>query len=427
MADARAMNQAAEIVNAESGRRYVVVSAPGKRSKDDVKVTDLLYECAALAAGGKSIRSTFSKIRERFLGIAKDLKLEIDLSPYLNEVEETILNTAGNKDYAASRGEYLTAILFAAKLGYAFVDAAEMIKFNENGNFDSEYTNDLVSKKLQGIQKAVIPGFYGSMPFEGIKTFSRGGSDITGSIVARGVGADIYENWTDVNGFLSADPRIVKNPLPIDTISYRELRELSYMGASVLHADAIFPVRYASIPINIRNTFCPEDQGTMIVPQDEHAGKRLITGIAGKKDYTILYIEKSMMNAEIGFGRKVLSVLERYGVMFEHMPSGIDTLSLVVSSGEVAGEKLNKVVEKIRESVAPDDIAVVPDIALIATVGHGMSKKVGTAAKLCGAIAKAGVNLRMIDQGSSELNIIIAVKNEDYEKSVQAIYDEFLG
>lgn len=427
MSTASAIKSVARIVNSDDSRKFVVVSAPGKRSKEDVKITDLLYDCANLACKGKSIVKSFSLVRARFNEIVCDLGIDLDIGKYLDEVESGILSSGGDADFAASRGEYLGGIVMAAVLEVPFIDAAKIIKFNERGEFDGEYTNDLACKILKKYDRAVIPGFYGSMPFDKIKTFSRGGSDITGSIIARGARASVYENWTDVNGFLSADPRIVDNPRAIKCLSYRELRELSYMGANVLHAEAIFPVKYANIPINIRNTFDPQNSGTMIVPNEDFvpSGDR-ITGIAGKKDYVILYIEKSMMNAEVGFGRKVLTILERYGVTFEHIPSGIDTLSVVVSSSDIASKE-EKIIEKIRDAVSPDDIALVHDIALIATVGHGMSSRIGTAARLCGAIAKADVNLRMIDQGSSEMNIIIAVKNDDYEKAVRAIYDEFFA
>ncbi|NCA66917.1 MAG: aspartate kinase, partial [Clostridia bacterium] len=326
----------------------------------------------------------------------------------------------------ASRGEYLSAMMFAEFAGFEFVDAYSIVAFDDNGAYNAEYSNDLVARRLALVKgKAVIPGFYGSMPGGEIKTFSRGGSDVTGAVVARAVKAAVYENWTDVSGFMVSDPRIVENAKIMKQISYRELRELSYMGANVLHPESIFPVRQAGIPINIKNTFRPEDEGTMICA-NIISHERLVTGIAGKKNFTSIYIEKSMMNNEVGFARKMLSVLERCGISFEHVPSGIDTMSVVIADSEL-GSKLEKLLEGIREAVSPDKIEIVGGLSLIATVGHGMSFKPGTAARLFSALSRHGVNIRMIDQGSSEMNIIVAVANEDYEKAINAIYEEFIN
>jgi aspartate kinase len=315
----------------------------------------------------------------------------------------------------------------AKYLGFEFVDTADMVRFDSRGNLSLDYTDDKVRQRLTGVEKAVIPGFYGK-DYEGkIKTFSRGGSDITGAIIARGVQADLYENWTDVSGFLVCDPRIVPEARVIKQITYKELRELSYMGASVLHPEAIFPVMKNKIMINIKNTFKPEDPGTMIVPNDQYqlSGESIVTGIAGKKDFTVIFIEKSMMNAEVGFIRKVLSVIEHYGLCVEHLPSGVDTLSVVVASDQLKDGILSDVVNEIRENVSPDYVHVIENISLIATVGHGMNRRVGTAAKLFSSLAEANINLIMIDQGSSELNIIIGVENSDYEKCISTIYKAF--
>ena len=310
-------------------------------------------------------------------------------------------------------------------LGYEFVDAAEVIRFNHDGSFNAAVTNKIMSKRLERVERAVIPGFFGAEEDGTIRTFSRGGSDITGSIVARAVNANLYENWTDVSGCMVADPRIIRNPEPITTITYKELRELSYMGASVLHEDAIFPVRQAGIPINIKNTNSPEDKGTMIVEKTCHVPKYTITGIAGKKDFVAINIEKDMMNAEIGFGRKVLEAFEKYGISFEHMPSGVDTMTVIVHQSEVE-EKEQKVLTEIKHLVHPDVLDLEPDIALIAIVGRGMREARGTAGRIFSALAHAKVNVKMIDQGSSEINIIVGVKNSEFETAIKAIYDIFV-
>ncbi len=428
MADAKAMTQAKKIIESDSSRRFVVVSAPGKRFKDDIKITDMLYRCNKEVLECGSCENSFSLIRARFIEIVKDLGIDLEIEEILNETQEAI-EQKKSADFAASRGEYLSARIFAAFLGVEFVDCAEMVRFDRHGRLNDDYTDDKVASRLANVERAVIPGFYGKN-FQGeIKTFSRGGSDITGSIIARGVKADLYENWTDVSGFLVCDPRIVPEAKAIKQITYKEVRELSYMGASVLHAEAITPVMKRRIPINIKNTFKPEDKGTMIVPNDQYKqeeNQSVITGIAGKKNFTVLLIEKSMMNAEVGFIRKVLSVVEHYGVCIEHLPSGIDTLSVVLESEQLKNGVLTEMVNEIRENVNPDYVHVIENISLIATVGHGMAMRSGTAATLFNALAKENINIKMIDQGSSELNIIIGVSNSDYEKCISAIYKAFI-
>ena len=426
MADSSSINKVADIIKSDSERKFVVVSAAGKRYSGDDKITDLLYACAAEVDRTGKCEINFAKIAKRYRQITEELKLELDIDSILTETEQKI-NTIKDKDFAASRGEYLSAVIMAAKLGFAFVDAEELIKFSEAGQFLSEYTNDISGAILKKYKNAVIPGFYGAQPDGTIKTFSRGGSDISGSIIARAVNATVYENWTDVNGFMTADPRIVENPKKIDILTYQELRELAYMGASVLHAESIFPVRMSNIPVNIRNTFEPDNLGTFIVSEDKYTpSQNLITGIAGRKDFTIILIEKAMMNSEIGFARKILSVLEYYEIPFEHMPSGIDTLSIVIPSNELKG-RLDIITEKIKQSVNADKVSVTDKISLIVVVGCGMAKKPGTASKLFSSVGKAGINVRMIDQGSSELSIIVGVDNTDYEACINAIYQGFLN
>lgn len=434
VADADMIRRVKAIVEMDPDRRFVVPSAPGKRSKEDQKVTDLLYLCHEHARQGLAFDEVFKLIAERYTQIAGSLGVDPELERHLTEIKLGITGIAsagGGPDYAASRGEYLNGLIIAAFLGAEFFDAAELIFFDERGRFDEDKTYRVIGEKLKGVKLAVVPGFYGSMAGGNspgaIKTFSRGGSDITGAVVARGVGASLYENWTDVSGLLMADPRIVEHPKTIDALTYRELRELAYMGATVLHDEAIFPVRKAGIPVNIRNTNRPEDAGTMIVPGDgTEKPTGTITGIAGRKDFTVIAIEKAMMNSQIGFGRRVLSVLEDHGVSFEHLPSGIDTMSLVVADNQING-KLDEVIEGLNIEVHPDSIEATHEMALIATVGRGMTHIPGMAAKLFGALSKADVNIRMIDQGSSELNIIVGVHADDFETAMRAVYKAFVS
>lgn len=424
LASAEQFQKVGKIILADETRRYVVPSAPGKRYSGDTKVTDMLYQCYYAAANGENFDGMLKQIKARYNEIIGGLNLKLSLDKEFETIAENFKNKAGS-DYAASRGEYLNGIVMSAYLGFPFVDSAEVVLFNENGDFDSEKTDELLRAKLAEMPKAVIPGFYGAYEDGRVKTFSRGGSDITGSIVARAVEADLYENWTDVSGFLVTDPRLIENPETIDVITYRELRELSYMGATVLHEDAIFPVRKAGIPINIRNTNRPEDKGTMIVASTCHKPHYTITGIAGKKGFVAVNIEKDMMNSEIGFGRKVLEEFEKQGISFEHIPSGIDTMSIIVHQDEFE-EKEQQVLAGIQRAVNPDYLEVEGDMALVAVVGRAMKSNRGTAGRIFSALAHANVNVKMIDQGSSEWNIIVGVRNEDFEKAIKAIYDIFI-
>ena len=427
MADGNVIKNVKGIIDGDPQRKYIVVSAPGKRYSADVKVTYLLYKChlELLQTGG--CKKSFSAVRARFSSIVKELNLTFDINSVLDETEKRIV-AEKSEDFTASRGEYLSARIAAEELGAVFVDAEDVIFFRENGSLDGERSYREISKVLSGTERAVLPGFYGKGANGKVKTFSRGGSDISGAVVARAVNASVYENWTDVSGFLACDPRIVDSPKHIKCISYKELRELSYMGANVLHSDSIFPVRRANIPIRIKNTFNPSHEGTLILPSSRYTPSgSVVTGVAGKKNFTVIFIEKSHMNAEIGFICKVLEVLMREGVSVEHIPSGIDTMSLVIESSCLSEDKLSKITEGIKEAVNPDLIRIIENIALIATVGHGMSSSVGTSARLFQAIASADINIKMIDQGSSEMNIIVGVKNDDYEKCIRAIYGEFFA
>jgi len=405
-------------------RRYVVPSAPGKRFKKDYKITDLLYLCHAHAENGIPFDDVFKIIEERYVTLAKELEVRIDIKKHLDEVKKKVEEGA-SADYTASRGEYLNGLILADYLEYEFVDAAEVIRFKNYGKFDQEATQKAVDERMAGVERAVIPGFYGAMPDGTIKVFSRGGSDITGAIVARCLGAELYENWTDVSGFLMSDPNIIENPKPIEVVTYKELRELSYMGASVLHEESIFPIRDVGIPINIKNTNKPEDKGTLIIGDDKPISySGTITGIAGKKGFTVIAISKMLMNYEQGFCRKLLSILESHGVSFENMPSGIDSVSLVIEDTQL-GEKLDSILEEIKKQCNPDSLEVNPNMALIATVGRGMNKTKGISSKIFKGLADAEVNIRMINQGSSEINITVGVENDDFEKALKGIYKAF--
>jgi len=424
LASAEQFKKVGDIIRADEARRYVVPSAPGKRFSGDTKVTDMLYDCYATAESGKAFKTKLGKIKERYDEIIAGLGMDLDLSKEFEVIEKNFSAKAGS-DYAASRGEYLNGIIMAKYLGYEFLDSAEYIFFSHDGSFNAEKTYDILGDKLKDVERAVIPGFYGAYDDGTVKTFSRGGSDVTGSIVARSVRADLYENWTDVSGFLIADPRVIENPEVIETITYQELRELAYMGATVLHEDATFPLRKEGIPINIKNTNKPEDKGTLIVGNTCAKPKYTITGIAGKKGFCAVNIEKDMMNSEIGFGRKVLQAFEDSGISFEHVPSGIDTMTVFVHQSDFE-EHEQQVLADIHRLAQPDSIDLASDLALIAVVGRGMKSTRGTAGRIFSSLAHAHVNVRMIDQGSSELNIIIGVSNADFDKAIKAIYDIFV-
>ncbi len=426
LASAAQFRKVGAILASDPDRRFVVASAPGKRDSGDTKVTDLLYRCHDLAAAGEDFGPVLEQIRKRFADIAGELGVAFDADAELAPIREHLRNQP-ERDFMASRGEYLNSRLLAAWLGWPFVDAAECVRFHADGSFDGETTRTLLSRALSGLERAVVPGFYGAEESGRVVTFSRGGSDVSGSLVAQAVGADLYENWTDVSGVLFTDPRIVKDPRPIAYITYRELRELSYMGASVLHEDAVFPVRKADIPINIRNTNRPEDPGTMIVAAlPEGVRSAPVTGVAGRKGFDAMLVEKSMMNAEVGFGARLLDIFAEQGVPFEHCPTGIDTMSVVVSDSLFAPHK-EAILREVEARLKPDTVKLEEDLALIAVVGCGMVANKGIAARILGAVTAAGVNIRMIDQGSSELNIILGVDAGDYETAVRGIYAEFYG
>lgn len=424
LASAEQFKKVGEIIREDAARRYVVPSAPGKRFSKDTKVTDMLYDCYETAVEGGEFSDKLERIQERYQEIIDGLNLKFSLKDDFEVIEENFRSGAG-KDYAASRGEFLNGKVMAAYLGIPFVDAAEVVRFNEDGSFNDEITNELLSDRLSDLERAVIPGFYGAKEDGTVVTFSRGGSDISGSLVSLAVHADLYENWTDVSGFLIADPRIVRNSKSIEIITYKELRELSYMGASVLHEDAIFPVRKAGIPINIRNTNAPEDRGTLIVESTCRKSKYTITGIAGTDGFAAITVEKAMMNSEIGFCRKVLQIFEDNGVSIEHMPSGIDTMTIFVRK-DTFEEKEQKILSDINKAVHPDHIELESDLALIAIVGRGMKSTRGTAGRIFSALAHAHINVKMIDQGSSELNIIVGVRHEDFKNAIRALYEIFV-
>ena len=423
LASAAQIRKAAAIIHADPARRYVVCSAPGKRSKDDIKVTDLLYRCQELAARGGDFLPVLEQIEARFSEIVRELEISFPLDVEFAIIREH-LETKHERDYMASRGEYLNSKIIAAFLNFPFVDPAETVCFEDSGELDTEpeRTNHRLFAALATLDNAVIAGFYGARVDGIVHTFSRGGSDITGALVARAVGASLYENWTDVSGMLAADPKVVDNPRRIEYISYQELRELSYMGSSVFHEDAMFPCQRAGIPINIRNTNAPEDLGTMIVDSlPRILPPKIVTGVAGRKGFISIQVEKALMNSEIGFGARLLQIFADYNVSFEHCPSGIDTMSVIVHKDAIANCK-DKIMQKIREQLHPDALIAEEHLALIAVVGHGMSYSKGVAASIFSAVGDAGINIRMIDQGSSEMNIIIAVEEKDLENAIRSIY-----
>ncbi|MBQ7069586.1 MAG: aspartate kinase [Synergistaceae bacterium] len=424
LADAKQFAKVGEIIRSDSSRVYVVPSAPGKRNDNDIKVTDLLYECYELAKDGKNFYEPFLAVKDRYNEIIQGLNLNLSLTESFDEIENKLLNSP-EKDYTASRGEYLNGLIMANYLGFEFIDASEVIFFDENGNFDGEKTNSILSPKLEEINNAVIPGFYGLGHDGKIKTFSRGGSDITGSIVASACRAGVYENWTDVSGLLMADPHIVSNPSVIKNITYRELRELSYMGASVMHEDAIFPVKKAGIPINIRNTNSPDDAGTWIVENTARRSKYTITGIAGRKNFCSIMIAKDLMHSQPDFYRKVVQCFEENNIPLEHLPSGIDTMTVIVQESKFI-EHEQEVLSRISKIVEPESLEIESGISLIAVVGRSMKSQTGTAAKIFRALADSRINVRMIDQGASELNIIVGVLNEDFERAIRSIYHIFV-
>ena len=421
VADAERIRNIQAVVRLDPRRRFIVVSAPGKRNKTDKKITDLLYLCHELADQGLDIDEPFHLILERYIEISGDLEVSLDITKLLADLDEQI-RAGASRDFVASRGEFLCAQIVAAFFQGTFIEAADHITINGEGLVEERsYKNLSSALSADGIY--VIPGFYGSTPEGEVKTFSRGGSDITGAIVARAVQASAYENWTDVSGFLMSDPNIVVNPKPMRTVTYREIRELAYMGANVFHEEAIFPVSREKIPINIRNTHYPKDPGTMIVAERD-TKDRVVVGIAGKTGFSIIFVEKLLMNKQVGFGRRLFSILEAHGISFEHAPSGIDTMSIIVSDGQLK-EKTQRVLEDIRKQLGPDRVDISSGFALIATVGEGMAYHPGIAARLFTALANAGINIRIIDQGSSEINIIVGVETADFENAVQAIYQAF--
>ena len=425
LADAEQFKKVKEIILSDKNRRFVIPSAPGKRGDGDEKVTDLLYEAAAARQVGSPFLHILERIRYRYERIVQDLNIDVPLEAEFTKIASTMM-TGAPRDYAASRGEYLNGLLLSEYLGFPFVDADKVIRFDKNGMLLEEETNSLIADTLSDLPNAVIPGFYGADEEGNIHTFSRGGSDITGALVARAVNADVYENWTDVTGFRMADPRIVPDAKYISSMTYRELRELSYMGASVLHEEAIFPVRRAGIPTNIRNTNDPKHPGTMIRHNaDRRDNEHVITGIAGHKGFSIITVEKDLMNSESGFGRRVLQAVEECGLNFEHLPTGIDTMCVVLSEKELRPHR-EQLVQRIVELTHPDSVTIHDHLALIATVGRGMVRNYGTAARLFTAISAQGVSIRIIDQGSSELNIIVGVDEEDFDTTVKAIYDTFV-
>lgn len=426
MADATQFAKVKSIVESDESRRVVVVSAAGKRFKDDHKLTDLLYLCHAHLKYGVSCDSVYQMIVDRYTAIRDELHLNVDLESEFAALRRK-MDKGISQDELVSRGEYFAAKLMAAYLGFAFLDSELWLKFKLDGSVDQEATYEALRHAAEG-RKVVIPGFYGTMPDGSIKTFSRGGSDITGALAAAALDADVYENWTDVSGFLMADPKIVPDPEPIERITYSELRELSYIGAQVLHEGTIFPVREKNIPLNIRNTNQPDHPGTMIresFEEVEMPGDRFITGIAGKKDFSVITVTKNGMSSELGILRQMLEVLEKYQVNVEYLPSGIDSVSLVVASDK-AQPCLYQMMGDLQKAVKPDSIHVTDNMAIVAAVGRKMAFKPGISGKIFATLGENGINIRMITQGPEELNIIVGVDNKDFASAIRVLYDSFV-
>ena len=426
MADAGQYRKIRDILLADPDRRVVVVSAAGKRNSNDHKITDLLYLCYAHSQYGVDCSGVFDMIVSRYLQIRDDLGITLDLESEFAALKQRIDSKKITQDELASRGEYFSAKLMAAYLGFQFIDAADWIRFRFDGSVDKETTYEALNIHLKGYG-AVIPGFYGQMPDGKIRTFSRGGSDITGALAAAALDADVYENWTDVSGILMADPRIVENPQAIPEVTYDELRELSYSGASVLHGDAIFPVREKNIPLNIRNTNAPEDPGTMIQEhfEGEYDADRFITGITGKKNFTIISLSKRGMSNQVGVLRKVLTVLERHGISVDYVPNGIDNVSVVLPTEAIASD-LYTILGEIQQEVEPDSLHVHDQIAVVAAVGRKMAFRPGISGKIFAALGESGINIRMINQGPDELNIIFGVDNRDFADAIRVLYNSFV-
>lgn len=425
MADAGQFRKVKSIIEADSARRVIVVSAAGKRFSGDNKLTDLLYLCHAHKKYGVNCDPVFDMIADRYRGICAELNLSLDIESELKALREEI--EAGiSKDKLVSRGEYFSAKLMADFLGYDFLDAELWLRFSFDGSINTAESYENFQRLADG-RKVVVPGFYGTMPDGSIKVLSRGGSDVTGALCAAALGADVYENWTDVSGILMADPRIVDNPDTIERITYNELRELSYLGAQVLHEGAVFPVRDKNIPLNIRNTNCPEHPGTLIMESfdDELRDERFITGIAGRRNFSIVNVSKTGMSSEVGSLRRILEVFEKHGVCVEYTPSGIDSVSLVVAADKVKSS-IYSIVGEIQKELAPDSVQITENISVIAAVGRKMAFKPGSSGRIFAALGANGINIRMISQGPEELNIIVGVNDDDFEKTVRVLYHSFV-
>ncbi len=422
LADGHRFAMVRSILAMDDRRRFIVVSAPGKRHPEDVKITDQLYRCHEAARSGGDVAAVFQPIAQRFREIIRELGLALDLE---DEFKSTlwVMERGAGQAFCASRGEYFSGRIMAAYLNLPFVDPAQCVFFDDHGQFDGEMAQKSLSARLSGLDGAVMPGFYGGTPDGAVATFSRGGSDISGAILARATGAEVYENWTDVSGILAADPRIVANPQSITSMTYREVRELAYLGATVLHEDAIYPVKMAGIPVNIRNTMCPEDNGTWIVAESD-APAGAITGIAGRMGYSAIQVEKERSNTEVGYCRKILSCLERNGVPFEHLATGIGSVSLVAPTALLMAHR-ESLLHDIHEAVHPDTLQIIDGLAMIAVVGRGMAGRNQVAGQLFSAVGQAGVSVRLIDQGTKELNIVLGVEESDYARAMNAIYHGF--
>ncbi len=426
MADAGQYQKIRDILQADPSRKVVVVSAPGKRFPEDHKITDLLYLCNAHTKYGVDCTGIFDMVTSRYREIARDLELDIDLEPEFAALKKKLDSRSLSRDEIASRGEYFSAKLMAAYLGFRFLDAADWIRFRFDGTVDQDASYEALRGQV-GTQGVVIPGFYGALPDGRIHTFTRGGSDITGALAAAALDAEVYENWTDVSGILMADPRIVENPQTIPEVTYDELRELSYSGAQVLHEGSIFPVREKHIPLNIRNTNAPMEPGTMIKEHfdSETEAQRFLTGITGKKDFTAISLTKRGMSNQVGILRKILAVLEKYNVSVDYVPNGIDNVTLIMPTESVSAS-MYAILGELQQQIDPDKLTVHDQMAVVAAVGRKMVLRPGISGQLFAALGQAGINIRMISQGPEELNIIFGVDNKDFATAIRVLYNSFV-
>lgn len=426
LADASHIQKTASIINMDPARRYVVISSPGERTDDDIKVTDMLYMCHSRFTNRENYQDMLNAIHLRFDEIVAGLGIDFDVNAEIKELHKSLM-MGKSSDFIASRGEFITSKIMAKVLGWEFVDASEIIFFNNDGSLNELKTFSTASRILKPLEHAVIPGFYGIMPNGSIKTFNRGGSDTTASIISRSVKADLYEKWTDKAEIFSADPSIIDSPRTVENITYKELHELSYMGFNVLNEDSVFPINRAGIPVNIRDTHDINDKGTLILPElpEDFPRENMFVCVAGKRGFRVLQIDKYKLNRETQFPAKLFNIFARYNIACEHCLTGIDVVSLVLKN-PLFDLRRSEIISEIKRELSPDNVEVRTNMSLISVIGQGMGTVKGVFAKVFNALANAEVKVKMIEQGSDDLNIILGVDDEDYERSIRALYNALI-